>query len=1315
MFLTGTYKEVINVPLSQIFLNSDYRNLTFKESTKDFIIAAPIQLYSELRFGEKANSQTISSKLFKSTKSRDPIQHMTALVHQGNYFLYQNVGIYQTLPQIQHVSACKEKQASICYDIVELKTLVIVECQDTLNNSYFSIMQNENVKQLEVEKPNSEFRKLDQVDSYLIRGTVNKIDLYIEEQETLKFLKSLDELQLIDLLQKDNFKLSIRDFQAHTNGQISIMNAFGEIVVVEYKNDNWQLIKTIDTEMDDIQGYDYDIYTDSYVIMNKSEIRYKQIDEECQKKEYLNFNESNRIYLTNGSVLLHQKQDITLFTLGLAKLQTLNLGNQSYQIITNPYSNGFIAVSDNMTYAYSNNKEYFLQVTFNQILEQKYLKVVLNQEDIPWDCEITIFYKTENINNDQIITQQYSQGLIASGVYQDKAKVKLRPVFQGSNLQYNFQPNSIISITVNQFKYAFLKNVTESRYIIYREILQRRYQPKLYLVEQDSNLQLIGYSCTNFAPIHLNCHILFTKPEFIKLSATQNQLWWYNEDSLFFAVFGDSTIIIYTYIYKDKKLAVLTAIVLESDIKQIATDGYHLFASTAQDVKIYSITVAGKEKLLQTIEVQVDKLYASEAQKNYMFLEVARTLYIYNIAYNKETLIQFIEIENDYEDTNLAIFDDYFVRFGKIKDKEEYDVKMYNYKNQKNIYLQKQIGINGYSKINLNNMKYSFINNLFYLIGWNTKRQKHVVLIYSTKSSSLDSLFSVIDVTFMAQISATGEYIFITDKGNNQQNLQILYIKGQLFVSAKINENYQQVEYSKQINLSLIINNDSSNKLITTIPVNIVNRGVKLFQINDSFNLTYKSSSDEKHCVDLGQSWYSGQALDLELAEPSKNVQFNPVLTKQKETLEFSVYIREFDDDTLVQMMGNKLKFLRKADLSVTEEFQLDQMYTFHKMFLIDGHNIYIQVITDDTIELRIVQCQKYKCALLENRLEFKSMIKNVYLHMNYFFVYIESLVEVYDTKGAAVMLESFEQIQKFQQNPDLIQMEFRHLQKDIYQFISVDYQGNPELQTRQISRTSTISNYNTTNIQIKPIIAEYNINVQQQQFSDGFVLWKDEIIIIFKNSASYSFKFQNDCQNKELCEISKFQLNGVYQQYGDWYLLGIFQIFFVSQNFLHLIYFQADQSLLLIYDLSTPSSNSKPNNAIVGITSPQKIGAPIYQITSFVYSSDEKLHLLTSIEDKDQLQHYTIQRSPQLCIDEDFFQDNVKFKLSNLDYQMYLDEKVKIQEYMLPIPKEDSFPAWAIVLIVLGTVSVLGFGLFMYRQGKRNRIKDQRVLLNQV
>lgn len=105
-----------------------------------------------------------------------------------------------------------------------------------------------------------------------------------------------------------------------------------------------------------------------------------------------------------------------------------------------------------------------------------------------------------------------------------------------------------------------------------------------------------------------------------------------------------------------------------------------------------------------------------------MFLEVARTLYIYNIAYNKETLIQFIEIENDYEDTNLAIFDDYFVRFGKIKDKEEYDVKMYNYKNQKNIYLQKQIGINGYSKINLNNMKYSFINNLFYLIGWNTKR-----------------------------------------------------------------------------------------------------------------------------------------------------------------------------------------------------------------------------------------------------------------------------------------------------------------------------------------------------------------------------------------------------------------------------------------------------------------------------------------------------------------------------------------------------------------------------------------------------------------
>lgn len=48
------------------------------------------------------------------------------------------------------------------------------------------------------------------------------------------------------------------------------MNAFGEIIVIEYKNDNWELIKIIDTEMDEIQGYDFDIYTDTYVIITKS-------------------------------------------------------------------------------------------------------------------------------------------------------------------------------------------------------------------------------------------------------------------------------------------------------------------------------------------------------------------------------------------------------------------------------------------------------------------------------------------------------------------------------------------------------------------------------------------------------------------------------------------------------------------------------------------------------------------------------------------------------------------------------------------------------------------------------------------------------------------------------------------------------------------------------------------------------------------------------------------------------------------------------------------------------------------------------------
>lgn len=72
-------------------------------------------------------------------------------------------------------------------------------------------------------------------------------------------------------------------------------------------------------------------------------------------------------------------------------------------------------------------------------------------------------------------------------------------------------------------------------------------------------------------------------------------------------------------------------------------------------------------------------------------------MYIYNIEYYKETLVGFIEINNDYEESNLAIFDNHFVRLTKTKDKEEYIVKVFNFENKNHIYLEKLIGFNNYS------------------------------------------------------------------------------------------------------------------------------------------------------------------------------------------------------------------------------------------------------------------------------------------------------------------------------------------------------------------------------------------------------------------------------------------------------------------------------------------------------------------------------------------------------------------------------------------------------------------------------------------
>ncbi|CAD8210000.1 unnamed protein product [Paramecium octaurelia] len=1310
IFLTGTLQEVINVPLSSIFHTDYFERLTLKQTDKFLSITTPISKYSEKYYGGIKDLKIVTQKLQKSTSSRDPINHLTILgLNYDTYYTQSNQGTYLDLPQISILTNCEAKKKSICYDIIQLDRLTVIDCDDEKKNSYFILMnQDSRVTYLDVDKATSEFRKVDQVDQYMFRGTVDKIFVYIEEEGQLKYLISLDETTLIALLKKDSFKLSIKDFQVHTNGQLSILNASGDIIVVQYKNDSWELIKIIETHIDDVQGYDYNVFTNTYAIISKTQILFQIRDKEKQIAEILNDDASTKIYLTKRNILLFQNNIVTLLNESLKKIQNLQFDDEQAFINTNQNAEGFMIVSNIKVVGYTINENYSLKLSLTSAIPgDDYQKASLVQEAYPQNCLINLFYRTQDLGYKQVLQSQYSKGLIVGGVNIDSDAIKLVPVYQGSDLKYQFKPNNLIKKIEIEKHIAFsLEGLSETQTLGYRKILKANGQLSYYIIQQDANLQVKGYLCEG--NLQLNCNLLFTKDQFKQLLNSVEQLWWSNQESLFFATFQEQSLTIYYLSTQTNKLDILTTINLESNVKQIVTDGSHLFVLLEQEIRIYEITILNQAKLTNTFNVVALKIYASEHVKNLFLIEQQFTLNLYDIEYDLQTLVWYETIQFDFKESNLAIFANHFVRFIKQDNDDNYIVTVFNYANKRNIYREKQISFTHYTDINLSTLDCSFDRNLFYIQGYNKRSSNQVILVYKLTSNSLDTLFYQINSTPSAIFSVAGNNILMTDIVNQQvANYQIT---GELIVTSVVNKEYEQIPYTSQIQLDFEVTNDLSNKMVVSIAINSVNRGGKIILRSDQINLNYTKHNETVNCADLGQDWYSGQVFDIELADQSTKIQLNPSLTLQKEILEYSPQLRQFNSSRLVQLMQNKLNLVNIEDFTF-QILQLDENYQFTAILLIVGENIYVQAETKESIWLRVIQCKNNdKCNLLVNKLQLSKSVKRAYLHENNFFLYIGNDVNVYDTLGDATNLEKFELIQSYQQYYQIQQMEFTHLQKNVYQFISVDIWGNLEFQMREINRTSTTNYF--VRFPLDSLLAEQNINKQEIQQSAGFVLTKNQITIIFKNSASYSFHYEMSCSRNELCEIATFKFNGLYQQYQDWKLIDFRQ----NEDILQIIYLTQTHYELMLYDMETPSSNSKPKNVIAHLATPLSGIKDNSQHLSFVYALHGKLHLLVSSEGQLKLQHYILLRSPQLCTNESKFEDQVKFKLSNTDQNLSIQEKVKISEYIPPSPSPDddkggSFPIWAIILIILGLL-LIGGGIFLYCRQRKNNDENTNQLL---
>ncbi|CAD8094170.1 unnamed protein product [Paramecium primaurelia] len=1291
MQIISTPNEVINIQFASIFKINQFNKITLFSDDNKFAIVKPIELTEQLKANSLQNSEVVSYKLFKSKKSRDPLHSMAILVKVKDYYVVEfNSNIYNTLPSINSVTERVDQPNSICYDVIQVDSIFIVDCQKE-DQDYFSIGQDNYIP---IQKAKNQQRRLDQIDNYIFRSTVNELELYIYELNTVQFLKILDQTTLSQILKKDNFKLEIRDFKTHSNGQISILNSQGELIILEYNrlDNEWILIKNIDTKTQNAFGYDIDIDANQYVVIQEQNLYFKS----KTSLEYLvniTKNERNNVYLTKNYILFQKSDSLVLYNQKLEKLYSMLIEQSNYKLISNPNFDSIITLDNINIYRYSINNDYYLRFKSDKLQDQ-YSQIQIVQDSNGAKCDVVIYYRVVPIETLEMFQTQASSALFAYGVNLDEQMAKFQQACQGPNLKFEFYNSDILKVSVKNYKEAILKNLN-SEEIIYRKAISNLNTQNIYLIQQNENLQIEGYNCDIIEQTNISCNNWFEKIIFPKLEDSQKQIWWMTQDGLYFAILNDKSVDVNYISYDKKEFKKFQVIQLQTQGKSIKTDGSHLFILIEKDVEIYEINSKEWKKLTISL-TEVNQIFASPFKQDMLLVYDNNNLSIYSVQYQKITLIWFTPLESQI-DINVAITNGQLSIL--IKSEEIHSLLTYNIENEGNIYFQRKHSLYHHAQGDISLFDCNYFNNQLYIIGTHEKTNNKAILVYKLTEVSINSQFMILDIP-TARLSSANNFVFITEA--NQKKFYSYYIDGNYFVSTSFNLPDNQQIYNKDIKLQGNVSNTDFQRIIKDVPISLINRGINLFGIVNELNFNYEKDGNNIHCFDLGQSWYSGQAFQIDLQQGNEDIKLQKTLIKQQQSIEYSQSIMEYDNNTLIQLISNKIIFISKEDFQITE-YQLDNQYQFINILYIQSNLIYLQLIFNKQYLIKLLLFQNSQIILLNGQITYNYYIKKAFQNQDRFFVWIYNYVIAYDTKNDPTNLNEFEVIQRVFPSSYPVSLEFKHVKDNIYYFFFISQSAQLEVVAYEIVKNSQ------KNFFLIYQIVDY-LKIQGMFFPldyicSGMVMTENQVIISLNNSISYTYEYKIDCQDNYLCQITQFSYKNSYQQYGSWSLKNEYPSLFVSENILSIIYQSEKDHELLIYDLNDNSNKTGPISAIAYLKSKNLEDQKIVQ--SFVYNYKEQLHLLSSAEDKQKLQHYIIRRSPQICIEKQSISQNVNISLKNQNQEKLVNLKLNIYQR-----DSDSshFKIWIILVIVLFIV-IVGISVIIYCQKKRRRLVKQDLL----
>ncbi|CAD8063258.1 unnamed protein product [Paramecium sonneborni] len=1252
IYIVSTPGEIIEQSPSYIFdeilnLESQYK-ISPPSEFVSIIESSPIDLIKQSEYTLSLNKEIIQQKLYKSAEY-DSTQHWSFLSKAENkYFVEYNSEIFGFTPQIDVSQQLNLKENSTCYDVVQLLKLHVIECSNA-EGDYFAILEKESVLTMQIQNSTNPQRKIDQLDDVLIRSLTNYIEVYQLQQDNKLVLKGNLTTEILQkLLLDDLFYLEIVDFKFHQNSIITILNQQGQFLELEYnlQSNEWEKNWYLRTQIDKPYGYDYivdknnelfywlAIISDTFILCKKTsesgtfEWTIDNLKNDINSKVYISF----MYYL-----LLQNEKSLSLYSikdLNRIKIEwSINLEGKTFVHQYIQFSS-FLLFIQPYFYAYNYVQKYQrLQFSSKELINENmhFILEVTNQFQIT--CRANIYFKVVDKSSTEIY-----QTLLAPQIFCSRDEQRLNDYcgyiqqYQGFNIQLEFDHNEALDLNYNLTIPFELQIKEDPEQVIYRKIIN--YNPYFVLIEQNKNMELQTYECRSFINYQPQlCQKLFDlEDEFVELIDSPLQSWYYDSNSfIVFALAHDKQV----DIYRNQRLKITFQV--NSMIKQIFVGQEEVWLIQENQLLGYSLDYKKKTAQLKF-------------QSSNNIIPIQFWFQIGNVLTNLIT-DQRIELHNDGTVIDLIDENLFFIL---MKKNDQYFGYIYdNYSNQENDYpkrfilFKKEIDLSKYQEVTIVNQENckSYFGSRKYIYLKALRDGIPVILLYRPEQNFINSQYLELKISQNTQISTCDKLLFLTDKSNQNLQQHLIIDNFKQVIHGKLNQEQKQIQFQQTLNLSGRIFNQFNSYKLEQIPVNLFNRGTELFAIVHQFNFTYEKDGQKTQCYNLGQSWYSGQAFEIDLKEPIEDVEYVKTLIKQTETILYSESIMEYDSNTLVQLINNKIVLVSKANFE-SIEFPLGDQYIFNEIMYIYDDLIYVGAENSDTKGiLCLIKCKDYNCQLQDGCLELGFINKIYYLNQNHMFMkWSSQYIFIYDTNGDPSKIFQFKYIgfQQMYQYSNFI--EVSQLFENIYLIASINQECQLNFINLKVTDSLTLMKVQYFNLKnVEPIF-----NNPKSQCGKILVK-KDQIFVSGQGQPIVIFKLEKQCdQNYCLMQIkfkSLIQVYGGHEIVEDQLNENIYSIHYVNTY---------KQKLgVLFYDITDDFTNLQPNLAIAHL--------PTQNSPLIVYNYNGQLHLL-----KDEgyyiLQHFILKRSSQICTTKPQNKD-VQFILKNTYNQVTVQIKLNITQ----------------------------------------------------